>query len=86
MPTYLFEHPDTGQVIEIQQSMSEEHEYIDSNGLKWIRLFCQPQASIKDKKIDIRHSKDRELYNSVYKKRYEYNQKKGKIDKNGKLR
>ncbi len=86
MPTYIFEHPETGECIEIQQSMSEEHEYTDKNGLKWKRLFCQPQASIKDKKIDIRSPKDRELYNSVYKKRYEYNQKKGKIDKNGKLR
>lgn len=68
------------------QSMTEEHEYTDQNGLKWNRVFGTPTASVKDKQIDLRSTKDRDLYNSVYKKRYEYNKKKGKIDKDGKIR
>lgn len=86
MPIYLFEHPESGEVREIEQSMSQAHEYVDKNGLKWNRIFTNPTASVKDKKIDLRSNKDRELYNSVYKKRYEYNKKKGKIDKDGKIK
>ena len=80
MPIYLFEEPDSGKTIEIEQSMHEPHEYTDSKGVKWKRVFTSASASVKDKKIDLRSSKDRELYNSVYKKRYEYNKKKGKIE------
>jgi len=86
MPIYLYENPNNGEVIEIEQSMSEPHEFFDREGVKWKRVFTNPTASVKDKPIDLRHSKDRELYNSVYKKRYEYNKKNGKIDKNGKIR
>lgn len=86
MPSYLYKNPETEEVIEVQQSMSEEHVFIDNNNTKWQRVFVNPNASVKDKKIDLRSSKDRELYNSVYKKRYEYNQKKGKITKDGKIK
>jgi len=86
MPVYTYQNPHTGQTIDVSQSMIEEHEYTDQNGLKWNRVFSNPTASVKDKSIDLRSGKDRELYNSVYKKRYEYNKKKGKIDKNGKIR
>ena len=86
MPTYSFEHPSTKKVIDVEQSMNEEHEYTDNKGVKWTRLFYSPQASIRDEKIDLNSTKDREKYNSVYKKRYEYNKKKGKIGPDGKLR
>ena len=86
MPTYSFEHPITKEIVDIEQSMSEEHTYIDDEGIKWIRLFYSPQTSIKDEKIDLNSPKDRNKYNSVYKKRYEYNKKKGKIGPDGKIR
>ena len=81
MPIYLYENPNNGEVIEIKQSMAEAHEFIDEEGVKWKRVFTNPTASVKDKPIDLRCPNDRELYNSFYKKRYEYNKKKGKIDK-----
>mgnify|MGYP001330727614 CR=1 FL=1 len=78
MPTYLFENPQSGEVIEVFQQMSEKHEYVDESGVKWKRVFSSPQATIKNKKLDFRSKKDVDLYNSVYKKRYEHNKKKGK--------
>ena len=86
MPIYLFQHPQTNEVIEIIQPMAQVHEYIDKHGVQWQRVFTKPTASIKDKKIDLRSKKDRDLYASVYKKRYEYNKKKGKIDNNGEIK
>jgi hypothetical protein len=79
MPQYLFQNPKNGKIIEINQAMTEDHKYIDEQGLEWKRVYTIPTGSVKDKKIDLRYKKDRDLYNSVYKKRYEYNKKKGKI-------
>jgi hypothetical protein len=46
MPLYVFKHPETEEKIEIVQKMSDEHIYIDENGLKWNRVFQIPNASI----------------------------------------
>ena len=51
MPRYNYQHPKTQEVIEIIQSMNEDHVYIDKDGLKWNRLFTPPQMSF-DVKCD----------------------------------
>lgn len=51
MPLYTYENPETGEVIDIVQTMSEEHSYTDKNGLKWKRVYQIPNASI-DSQID----------------------------------
>ena len=44
MPIYLYENPDTGEVKEIVQRMSEPHIYIE-HGITWRLVFCIPQES-----------------------------------------
>ena len=51
MPLYTYENPDTGETIDVLQSMNEEHSYIDKSGLKWKRVYQIPNASI-DSQID----------------------------------
>lgn len=51
MPIYTYEHPETGETVDIVQTMSEEHSYTDENGLKWSRVFSVPNAS-SDARID----------------------------------
>ncbi len=51
MPVYIYENPKTKDVIEIIQSVNDEHIYIDKNGLKWNRIFTTPQVGI-DTKLD----------------------------------
>lgn len=51
MPLYTYEHPETGEEIDLVQSMSEEHIYVDESGIKWNRVFSSPNASI-DSDID----------------------------------
>jgi len=51
MPVYIYENPKTKDVIEIIQSVNDEHIYIDKNGLKWNRIFTAPQVGI-DTKLD----------------------------------
>lgn len=50
MPIYLYQNPESLETKEIIQSMSEPHEYYE-NGVKWVRVFTVPNASI-DTKID----------------------------------
>lgn len=56
MPLYTYEHPETGEEIDLVQSMSEEHIYVDESGIKWNRVFSSPNASI-DSDIDPFNSK-----------------------------
>jgi hypothetical protein len=51
MPIYTYEHPETGERVDIVQTMSEDHSYTDENGLKWNRVFSIPNAST-DSQID----------------------------------
>jgi hypothetical protein len=46
MPCYVFEHPTTREVIEVVQSMKEEHVYVDEEGVEWDRVFAVPNASV----------------------------------------
>jgi hypothetical protein len=45
MPVYLFQHPETEEVIEVIQRMKEPHVYVDESGTKWERLWVSPNAS-----------------------------------------
>lgn len=57
MPFYLFQNPITKEIIEIFQSMKDEHVFIDSEGLKYERIYTTPCMSI-DSKIDAFSSSD----------------------------
>jgi hypothetical protein len=48
---YLYQHPSSKQIIEVNQGMNDVHEYYDEEGLKWDRVFTVPNASI-DTKLD----------------------------------
>ena len=52
MPFYLFQNPETQEVIEVMQSMKADHVYVDDNGLKWERVFTVPNAAIDSGGID----------------------------------
>ena len=52
MPLYLFEHPETKEVVEVLQGMNDEHTYHDDEGLEWKRLFCLPQLACEQINID----------------------------------
>lgn len=51
MPLYTFEHPETGELIDVLLGMNDEKKFIDEKGLKWERVFISPNAAI-DSKID----------------------------------
>jgi hypothetical protein len=51
MPVYTYRHPKTGKTIDIVQSMSDDHSYIDETGTKWERVFY-PTHFAFDTKID----------------------------------
>jgi predicted nucleic acid-binding Zn ribbon protein len=57
MPIYIFEHPETGEIIEAVQRIKEPHIFTDDEGTKWQRIFTSPNAAI-DTKIDPFSSKD----------------------------
>ena len=46
MPTYIYQHPKTNEIVEVSQKISEAHEYTDSQGVQWNRVFTVPYASI----------------------------------------
>jgi beta-xylosidase len=50
MPEYLFENPETGEVISIIQAIDEEHAYSEK-GKVFSRVFTVPNASI-DSNVD----------------------------------
>lgn len=51
MPIYLYQNPETDEVLEVFQGMNDKHEYFDEQGVEWKRVFTVPTASI-DTKID----------------------------------
>lgn len=48
MPIYLFEHPETKEVVEVFQKMDEPHDY-EVNGIRYDRVFTIPTASVSTK-------------------------------------
>ena len=57
MPFYEYQHPETGEIIEVMQSMKENHTFVDSEGVEWKRVFHVPNASI-DTSIDPNSKED----------------------------
>ena len=51
MPLYTYEHPETGETLDVVQGMNDEHVYVGEDGIKWKRVFYSPEASI-DSNID----------------------------------
>lgn len=49
MPTYIYQHPSTEEIIEIVQSIDDEHKYIDKDGIEWLRIFTAPQLNTQEK-------------------------------------
>jgi hypothetical protein len=49
MPEYLYQHPSNSKVISLVQSVNDKHEYIDSKGKKWNRIFTSPQINTQEK-------------------------------------
>ena len=45
MPFYTYINPDTEEVIDVPQSINENHVYIDKNGLEWRRVFTVPEVN-----------------------------------------
>ena len=54
---YLFEHPETGEVKEVFQKITEDHFYIDEDGVTWNRVFTPTNFNV-DGKINAFSSKD----------------------------
>ncbi|MAF43691.1 MAG: hypothetical protein CMI54_05945 [Parcubacteria group bacterium] len=52
MPIYEFQHPTTGEVIEVVQGMKEKHVHIDENDVEWVRIWSNPNASIDSFNVD----------------------------------
>lgn len=57
MPIYSFQNPETGEVIDVFQSMNEKHEFFNEVGLEYKRVYYSPNMSI-DSQIDAFSSKD----------------------------
>lgn len=51
MPLYTYQHPQTGEIIDIMQSMNDDHVYFDITGTKWNRVFY-PTHFAFDTRID----------------------------------
>jgi predicted nucleic acid-binding Zn ribbon protein len=51
MPEYYYQNEKTGEVKAVFQSMSEKHEYEDG-GVKWQRVWQNPQLNTKGSKVD----------------------------------
>jgi predicted nucleic acid-binding Zn ribbon protein len=49
MPQYTFEHPDTGETIDVFQRMNDKHKYTDEDGVEWRRVFYAPAAVVDGK-------------------------------------
>jgi predicted nucleic acid-binding Zn ribbon protein len=39
MPIYLYQNPETDEVLEVLQGMNDKHEYFDEQGIEWKRVL-----------------------------------------------
>jgi len=44
---YLFENPDTGEVVEVFFHMNDEKSHVGDDGVEWNRVYGNPQLSTK---------------------------------------
>ena len=45
MPLYLFKHPNIESFAEVFFHMEDAKEYIDEDGVKWVRQYTSPQLN-----------------------------------------
>lgn len=45
MPEYIYENPETGEIVTVFQKIDDDHEY-SKDGLQYGRVFTVPNASI----------------------------------------
>ncbi len=57
MPLYIFQNPETKEVVEILQKMNEKHQYFDKDNLEYARLYTVPNYAV-DSKINPFSAKD----------------------------
>jgi hypothetical protein len=50
MPEYIYENPDTGELVNVWQSVHEEHSF-EIEGVSYNRIYTVPHAAI-DTRID----------------------------------
>lgn len=58
MPFYVYHNKETDEYVEVLQGMNDKHEYIDSDGVVWDRVFLPPQIGIDTVKLDPFSKKD----------------------------
>ena len=46
MPIYEYQHPETGETVDVVQKMDEKHTYFDDDGVEWSRVWDAPNASV----------------------------------------
>ena len=46
MPEYIYKHPEKDEYVSVIQRMTEPHEFLGEDGVKWKRVFSCPQMSI----------------------------------------
>ena len=54
---YLFEHPETGEIKEVVQRISEDHFYVDGSGVTWKRVYTPTNFSV-DGRVNAFSSKE----------------------------
>jgi len=57
MPTYIFQHPETEETIEIVQKINDLHQHTDEDGTEWNRVFTVPNTAV-DTSVDPFNSED----------------------------
>lgn len=56
MPSYLYKNPETEEIKEVFQKMTDKHVYFEE-GVEWKRVWTVPQASM-DSNVDVFSEKD----------------------------
>lgn len=53
MGLYLYAHPKTKKVVEVVQSMNDVHEFIDEKGVKYDRVWVNPQVAFDSSFVNV---------------------------------
>lgn len=46
MPLYVFKNPNADEYVEVIQRMTDEHIFVDDEGIEWQRVYTAPTTSI----------------------------------------
>ena len=52
MPVYIFQHPETEELMEVVQQMSEPHSFVDEDGIEWDRIWSAPNMAVNNSLIN----------------------------------